>query len=1135
MKHMGATSTKMAYESGLKVFVIVLMGLCLPGIWYSLGLVQAASPITSSGLNTQVTLSAAPPAGKTQYDITGGTRPGGGKNLFHSFGDFNIPNNNIANFLNDSGLATSNILGRVTGGNISNIFGTIQTTGFGNANLFMMNPAGFLFGPNATVNVGGMVAFTSADYLRLADGVLFNAVPNAAADALLSAAPVAAFGFLGSNPGAIMVQGSQLSVSTGQGLSLVGGNITVQNGTLDNGTVQVAKLSAPGGQIQLASVVSPGEVVVGTLDYAPNINGQSFGALGSINISQQSVIDVSGNGGGTVLIRGGQFVLDNSTISANVTGPGPVTNGVESVGGGIDIQVNQDAVIQNRAVLQTNVSGNVTPGFTYGGVKVNADHIEIVGIGTAAAFTGIRSDVSNSPGGSSGDITLDANSILIKGVGLLDTRVTGSATQPATGNAGNINVTANQNIELDGSQIASVITNSSGTGGNITFTSRHGNIVESGNALPPGFSPTPGVPIPPVQLNVIFDQANGSSTGKPGNLTFNAPEGDIVLAGAIMPISIGTSVQAAGGGQLHFTANNLQLINNSSVQVDNFSPLPAGSFNLALNGNLTLNSSRIVTTARGPAQAADLNITAHDVLVTQGGLLSTQTASSGPGGHLNILADTIQVTNRGQITSGSPFPVAGSGGTININGLTGPASSVLIDGAGSGIFTNTVGTGAAGNTNITAQSVTIQNSGTITAATSGTAPSAIGGTILVKADTVTLNTGGTMTAASTGAGASGEVIVQGLASPAQSILIDGAGSGIFTNAQGTAAGGDIHLFANSVTLQNGGTLSAATSGTASSATGGTITVEANQVQINNGGLITASTTGAGAGGSITIGADSTFTSNAGTVSSTATQATGGDINITSGQSVALTNGASISASSTGAGNAGNISINAGNQFGMTNSSVTTQANQASGGTIKITTNPGGTVQLTNSTISASVLDGTGGGGSVNIDPQFVILQNSQILAQAIQGPGGNISITTNLLLPDSNSSISASSQFGQNGTITIQSPISPAGGKILPLSQRPRLATGLLSQRCAALAGGEFSSFTVAGRDSLPAEPGGWLASPLALALSESGGGTLTESGGHASDGEPGRETPLLSLRQIAPPGFLTQAFAADWSAGCTS
>ena len=179
-------------------------------------------PITPSGLNTQIDLSATPPAGKVQYDITGGTRPGGGLNLYHSFGELGVPANNIANFLNGvsfdlngnplaAGLQTSNILGSVTGGNISNIFGTIQTTGFGNANLFLMNPAGFLFGPNATVNVGGMVAFTSADYLRLSElngsnAGIFHADPAQAS--ILTNAPVAAFGFLGSNPGAITVQGS---------------------------------------------------------------------------------------------------------------------------------------------------------------------------------------------------------------------------------------------------------------------------------------------------------------------------------------------------------------------------------------------------------------------------------------------------------------------------------------------------------------------------------------------------------------------------------------------------------------------------------------------------------------------------------------------------------------------------------------------------------------------------------------------------------------------------------------------------------------------------------------------------------------------------------------------------------------
>src|SRR5262249_4441017 len=214
-----------------------------------------------------------------------------------------------------------------------------------------------------------------------------------------------------------------------------------------------------------------------------------------------------------------------------------------------------------------------------------------------------------------------------------------------------------------------------------------------------------------------------------------------------------------------------------------------------------------------------------------------------------------------------------------------------------------------------------------------------------------------------------------------------------------------------------------------------------------------------------------------------------------------------------------------------NSAVTTEASQSSGGKITITTNPNGSVQLTNSTISASVLNGAGGGGSVTIDPQSVILENSQILAQAVQGPGGNISITTNLLLPDTTSVISASSQFGQNGTVAIQSPIAPAGGKIFPLPQKPLIETSLMSQVCAARAGGMFSTFTLAGRDMVPPEPDGWLSSPLALAMSDPGS---TEIGPPTSQREPIGDMPFISLRRIAPPGFLTQSFAGELP-GCTS
>ena len=291
-------------------------------------------PITSSGLNTQVNLSSSPPLGHTQYDITGGTRPGGGVNLFHSFGDFSVPTNNIANFLNaasidlngqvlDPNLPTSNILGRVTGGDPSAIFGAIQTTDFGNANLFLMNPAGFLFGPNATVNVGGMIAFTSADYLKLTDNAQFNAIPDGAADALLTALPVASFGFLGSNPGAITLQGSQFTVTEGTGISLVGGNISIEPGIPDGGTSQPARLSAPNGKIQLASTASPGEFDTATLQALPNVDSESFSSFGSVTLAPDSTIDLRHEGSGVVSIRGGEFVLtmDNSILTTSAASP----------------------------------------------------------------------------------------------------------------------------------------------------------------------------------------------------------------------------------------------------------------------------------------------------------------------------------------------------------------------------------------------------------------------------------------------------------------------------------------------------------------------------------------------------------------------------------------------------------------------------------------------------------------------------------------------------------------------------------------------------------------------------------------------------------------------------------------------
>jgi len=949
-----------ATNSPLRGPRIVSGVLCGALVSISVALAQVPTPpITSSGLNTQITAPTTLPGGQINYNITGGTRPGGGTNLFHSFGNFNVPTNNIANFLNDSGAVTSNILARVTGGSTSNIFGTIQTTGFGNANLFLMNPAGFLFGSTATVNVGGMVAFTTADYLKLADGVRFNAIPDGAADALLSSAPVAAFGFLGSNPGAITVQGSQLAVNSGQGLELVGGNITVQSKALPDGTSQAAQLSAPGGHIHLASVASPGEIVAGTLDYAPNVKGQSFTSFGSIQISEKSVIDASGDGGGTVLIRGGRFVIDDSRISANVTGPttGPF---VGTPGQGVDIQVSQDAVIQNGAVIESNVTGDFPSAIDSGGVRITADRIQITGFpGSleefgAQPFTGIKSDTQGA--GHSGNIVLRA--------------------------AGNIefvqvvNVATDSGFSSDGSMGSP--TRASGNAGNVELTSTHGNILitQGGGAT------------------ILSSQAFNSS-GNTGKVIVSAPQGDITLDGAeVFTIMLGSGK----GGAVEITAKNLQM-NGSFVTNDNQGPLKPGGITITLDGNLTVGGNSVIaTTSESPTGAsADLSLTARNIVLTQGSLITSATFASGPGGHLTILADTLQITAGTHVTSGSTFAPS----------FPGLPRGVIPSGAG------------------------------------------------------------------------GDITIRGLTGPAASVMISGADSGVFSNAEGTGPGGNINVTAQSVTVQNGGTMSASTSGTEASATGGSIAISA-------------------------------------------------------GQSVTLNAGASITANSTGPANAGNIFINAGQNFTAVNSSVRTDAAQASGG--NITVNTSDMVHLTNSQINASVQGAqTTVGGNVTIDPSFVILQSSQILAQATQGQGGNISITTNSLLSDSGSLISASSQSGVNGTVNVQSPISQAGGKIIPLSKTTLEFAPLLSQRCAALASGQYSSFVVAGRDALPVEPGSWLASPLielpTVTSVETGMNRLLVL--NTSPDTP--ESAIVSVRRISRTGAAARLLETDWWIGCES
>ena len=133
----------------------------LAGVLLHAGAAAAQTNITSSGLGTTVT-----PNG-TIFNITGGTPSNG--NLFHSFGKFSVGGGHVANFNNIEARPITNILGRVTDGQVSSISGTIQTSNFGTANLFLINPAGWIFGSTASLNVSGSFHVSTADYVRLGD------------------------------------------------------------------------------------------------------------------------------------------------------------------------------------------------------------------------------------------------------------------------------------------------------------------------------------------------------------------------------------------------------------------------------------------------------------------------------------------------------------------------------------------------------------------------------------------------------------------------------------------------------------------------------------------------------------------------------------------------------------------------------------------------------------------------------------------------------------------------------------------------------------------------------------------------------------------------------------------------------
>lgn len=601
--------------------------------------IATSQSITSDGsTGTIVTPNNNPtPPGTEVYDITGGQLSQDGQNLFHSFGQFGLGTNQTANFIVPADSAIANILGRVTGGNPSIINGLIQVTG-GNPNLFLMNPAGIIFGANAQLNVPADFTATTATRIGLGNNNWFDAVGTNDFAALTGPPSTFAFGTPGT-PGAI-VNAGQLAVQDGKNLSLLGGTV-----------VSTGQLRAPGGKITVAAV--PGENLIRiSLDN---------------HLLNLEIQPCSGNCTPTD--------LSNASLPNPLSLPQLLTGRPDDVDTGLTVNANQEVLTPSGIVIPQSpgtavISGDASPPADAsittsssqigGSVQLRGSFIGLV--------EGVQIDASGTTGGGNVLIGSDfrgqntVSNDLRTFVGS-DVTINADAT---SGNGGEIRVFSGNTTRFLGS--VSTRGGNGGNGGfvgilgteNLTFSgiadtsAQNGNrgtlLLSSGNLTltDAAASATPTSPVTDISQILLSDNSIGSNTISWGQIAELATNNNITLEGT-GAIAIADVV----GNTPSVTQNNL--------------------VNLGQNtGNLTLRSTKGAITFNDPndtIQTSGSALTLEALTnITAGNLLTN-------GGAVTLNSATGSITTR-QIDTSSPST---NGGAITLNAQTGNITTLDIN------------------------------------------------------------------------------------------------------------------------------------------------------------------------------------------------------------------------------------------------------------------------------------------------------------------------------------------------------------------------------------------------------------------------------------------------------------------------
>jgi filamentous hemagglutinin family protein len=729
-----------------------------------------------------------------------------GGNLFHSFQDFNLGAGESALFTAQPGSGIRNVLARVTGPNASIIDGRIACD-IPNANLLLANPNGVIFGLGAQLDVKGSFAVSTANVIHLADGGQFQT--RSGNDRLLSSAPPSAFGFLAGgatpapitstgalNQGKLVANAPNLAVPQGKVLSIIGGQVQITSSTL----------AAPGGRVNVVSVASPGQVKVDSANPNATIDTASFHTLGDLSFSDGTVVSVTADRAGGVVMRSGTGSFQQSSIQSGTK---------DGNGGSIDIGVRDNLTFSGKGFAILTVSTGAGKGsdifLSSGSTTVTGGAI----IGTNNQSSGAGGSLHLRTGplqidnfgaivlqcagtGHGGSITVSASRISLNGGGASDPTPTGIvietptnlAASSMTGPLGDITINTGV-LQISNLARISNTTRAQGHGGNITVNARHILL---------------DAPVPDPSISDVF-------TGILAQSDFISDVTD--LAGA--------------GGNVLLRTRDLQVTGTAGVASNTLTGAAGGTVTvLAENGAVLLDGRSVGDTALGLDTA-------------------TGPGSSGRGGSIVVRAGSLTIRNDGVVRT-DKFG-SGPAGTVDV-----AAHTILIDG-GNPQNTTTTGIGAAvesgaagpgGNVIVRAGRLTVMNGGRITSESASTDASANGGSVNVSANSIFLLSGGFITAETLlpkdgGAANGGDITV----TAGQTIFMD---NGRITT-QAAKNGGNIHITAPlTITLQNASQIRT----DATNGNGGSITIDPLILTLNNS---TINANGGINGGNVRINAD----------------------------------------------------------------------------------------------------------------------------------------------------------------------------------------------------------------------------------------------------------------------------------------